>query len=141
MAPVYATPQEYADWLHPESAPGAEDPPAGAERALRAASARVRKLTRTACYETDENGLPTDSDVLAAFRDATCAQADYSKAIKDQYSRGTAGQWGSLKLGSASMTRGQSPGGVTEKPSPYSWEAYEILQEAGVVPAGPLRIG
>lgn len=137
MAPVYATPQEYADWLHPETAPGTETPPAGAERALRAASGRIDELLISAYYDTDAAGLPTDADVAEALRDATCAQADYQAGIGDKNSTGTAGQWGSVKLGSASMARGSTAGGVTKTPSKYSSEAYGILQRAGLIPSEP----
>lgn len=137
-APVYATPAEYAEWLNPGN-PGT--PPAGAERALRAASRRIRTMTMSACYETDETGAPTNPDILAAFMEATCAQADYARGIGDKNDTGAALAWGAVKLGSASMSRGQAPGGGTEQPSPYSGEAYTILQQAGLIPAGPTAAG
>lgn len=42
--------------------------------ALRAASRRVRHATRAARYDVGTSGLPTDPDVVEAFRDATVAQ-------------------------------------------------------------------
>lgn len=132
--PVYATPQEYADWLHPEAEPGDEDPPAGAERALRAASRWVRQLTKTALYAVTLDGLPADEGTLAVFTEATCAQAAYAKSIGDPYGVGAAAVWSSLRLGSASMTRGQKAGGGTDDPDPVGPEVVLILQQAGLIP-------
>lgn len=137
MPRVYATPQQYADWLHPESAPGAETPPAGAERALRAASGRVEDMLLTANYPTDSAGMPTDADHVTALMEATCAQADYQKAVGDPYGIGTAGMYASVKVGSASMTRGTKAGGGVEKPPLWSGDAWSILQRAGLVPEEP----
>ena len=44
------------------------------DRALRAASRRVRHATRAARYDVGTSGLPTDPDVVEAMRDATVAQ-------------------------------------------------------------------
>lgn len=44
------------------------------DRALRVASRRVRHATRAALYDVGTSGLPTDPDVVEAFRDATVAQ-------------------------------------------------------------------
>jgi hypothetical protein len=131
---VYATPQEYADWLTPEAEPGTAEPPAGAARALRAASRWIRRLTMTALYAVDGDGYPADTGTRAVFRDATCAQAAYAKGIGDPYGTGAAAVWSSLKLGSASMSRGQSAGGGTDEPDPVGPEVVLILQEAGLIP-------
>jgi hypothetical protein len=130
--PVYATPEEYAEWLAAGETPA--DPPAGAARALRAASAWVRALTKTAIYDVDAEGLPSDAATLAVFVEATCAQAEYAKSIGDPYGIGAAAVWASLKLGSASMSRGQSAGGGTDDPSPVGPQVLLILQEAGLIP-------
>ena len=65
---VYATPTDLAMW--------AGDPaPINASQLLRSASILVRDATRAALYDVDQAGKPSDSDVLTAFKDATCAQA------------------------------------------------------------------
>jgi hypothetical protein len=48
--------------------------PANVDRLLVRASQMVRGATKTALYDTDDAGMPTGPDVLAGFRDATCAQ-------------------------------------------------------------------
>ncbi len=53
---------------------GITTPPANVNRLLARASQMVRGATKTALYATDDDGMPTDSDVLSGFRDATCAQ-------------------------------------------------------------------
>ena len=66
---VYATAADLAadPW-------GITTPPANVQRLLARASQMVRGATKTALYATDDAGMPTDPDVLAGFRDATCAQ-------------------------------------------------------------------
>lgn len=51
--------------------------PADAVRLLARASELIADTTITAIYDTDASGVATDSNVLAAFRDATCAQVEY----------------------------------------------------------------
>jgi hypothetical protein len=137
MPRVYATPQQYADWLHPESDPGTEAPPAGAERALRAASGRVEDMLLAANYPTDAEGMPTVAAHIEALMEATCAQADYQKGIGDPNSTNAPHVWSSVKVGSAAMSRGTKAGGGTATPSTYSDEAAGILQRAGLIPEGP----
>ena len=68
MPVVYAKPSDLTDgeWL--------TEVPANAAVLLRAASALVRKATRTWVYPIGDDGLPSDPVIVAAFRDATCAQ-------------------------------------------------------------------
>lgn len=69
MALVYATNADLAaaPWL-------VTDPPTNVARLLAYASQLVRKATRSAVYDTDETGAPTDTAVIAGFKDAVCAQ-------------------------------------------------------------------
>jgi hypothetical protein len=54
------------------------DAPVDYSRLLEQASRVIDYVTRSAIYDVDaDTGLPTDADVLAAFRDATCAQVEY----------------------------------------------------------------
>lgn len=64
---IYATTAEVNDWLQDEA-------PANVDQLIRSASLLVRHATLTARYTVDPAGKPDDPDVLAAFRDATCAQ-------------------------------------------------------------------
>jgi hypothetical protein len=69
MVLVYATTADLAadPWL-------LTDPPTNVARLIAKASQMVRTATRTALYDTDAAGKPSDTDVLAGFRDAVCAQ-------------------------------------------------------------------
>lgn len=67
---VYAAPDDLMDgWL--VEVP--EEPVA--VRAIKFASALVRRTTALDHYEVDPAGAPTDPDVIEAMRDATCAHA------------------------------------------------------------------
>lgn len=117
--------------------------PAGITRILRAAGRRVDQMLLTAVYDVDSTtGLPTDADVLAVLRDATCEQAAYQVAIGDPYGVGTAGLFSSFSIGGLSATRGKSAsatgGSSSGVPPRFSTEAYEILQQAGLTGMSPL---
>lgn len=80
--------------------------PANATQLLRFASMLVRRVTSQAFYAVDETGLPTDADVLTAFRDATCAQANAWSLNGIDPAAGVAGVGGVVvkkSLGSASV--------------------------------------
>lgn len=131
--PVYATPQELADWLE------LDEPPAGASQALRDASLTVDMLLVGAVYAVDDEEQPTDPKVIAALRDATCAQA----AFKPKGSNTPAPEGGkvaSVKVDKVSKTYAVSPttGAVVE--DTYSQQAVNILRIAGLVPAHPVVI-
>ena len=53
------------------------DPPEDIARLLERASELVDDYVRTAFYPVDVDGLPTEADHIAAFRDATCAQVEF----------------------------------------------------------------
>ncbi|MEN6426106.1 MAG: hypothetical protein ABFE13_12125 [Phycisphaerales bacterium] len=52
-------------------------PPNDLTRELLRASELIDDFIRTACYEVDDEGDPTDADDIAALRDATCAQVEF----------------------------------------------------------------
>jgi hypothetical protein len=66
--PVYATATDYAAWTGTAA-------PSNLAPYLRKASNQVREATRFDFYAVDSNGLPTDTNQLQAFTDATCCQA------------------------------------------------------------------
>jgi len=68
---VYATAGDY-------TAVTGQTAPADIDARLAAASDDIAYATRTAVYDTDTDGLPTDTVVLDAFMRATCWQAAYS---------------------------------------------------------------
>lgn len=126
---VYATTADYARWLQAA-------PPVGAARSLRVASERVDELLRTAVYQTDAEGLPVDQEQRDALRWATCAQADYQRAIGDPYGRGALGTLTSVSIGSVSIGRGVTASGTTAPPR-YSDQAVSYLATAGLLGHGP----
>lgn len=69
---LYATVAELDGFL-------ADTAPAEAEsnRLLARASERVDTALRTAVYAVDATGAPTETTVIAALRDATCAQVEF----------------------------------------------------------------
>jgi hypothetical protein len=67
---IYATTADLATWTQQAA-------PANAVQLLRSASLLVREATASAYYQVDANKLPTDTDILEAFKDATCAQAAF----------------------------------------------------------------
>lgn len=132
----YATPQQYADWL------GVDTAPAGAERALAEASLVVDEVLLTAVYDVDDAGMPTAAKVVEALTEATCAQADYGKTTGDPNNTGAAGAWSSVKVGSASLTRGGGGGaGGAAGGGRYAPQALAILWKAGLIGGGPYTGG
>lgn len=100
MARVYATEADYLNYTREATAP--DGLALLLTRATTFLEARVFRLCR---YDADPGtGLPTHPLVLAAFRDAVCAQVDWWDELGD--SKGTAGVgWGSVGIGSANLSR------------------------------------
>lgn len=67
---TYATAADVGTWLGGTT-------PADADRLLSRASDLLDETLLTAVYDTDTAGLPTDSTVAAALRDAACAQVEF----------------------------------------------------------------
>lgn len=128
MPLVYATAAEYASWS-PDPAP------ADIEQRLARASAAVRRATLTAVYDVTPAGLPSDPEMVATFREATFEQVAYWLTTGDQ--QGAAGQWQSVSLGRASMSRAAGSGGRTarERLAPL---AETVLANAGLI-GGPIQ--
>lgn len=132
MTPVYATPEDLAEWL-----PGA---PTGtvAERLLERASRDVYQATKTAFYEADESGMPTDPGILDALRTATLEQAAWRLARGDA---GGAGAWDQVAIGSARLARragATAPGERAAGGGTLGADALSVLQSAGLVGTGPI---
>jgi len=65
---IYATSSDYSTWS------GVDTSPANVDQLLRSASLLIAEATSTARYVVDDTGLPTDTILVGALRDATCAQ-------------------------------------------------------------------
>jgi len=113
--------------------------PEAAPLLLAVASRLVRAATRTAQYDVDDNGAPTDTVVAAAFRDAVCSQVATWVALSIDPVKGAA---------DAGTTIGaKSFGGATIQYSVYastveararaatslSADAARILVDAGLI--------
>jgi hypothetical protein len=124
---VYANTAELANFLQAV-------PPANARKLLVQASRDIERATRTAVYDTDTSGFPTDAAVLAAFRDATCAQVEWWAETGD--SLGVNGQWGDVKIGSVTLGGGASTSGTGGQ---LTANASTILELAGLLPGHVLH--
>jgi hypothetical protein len=101
-------------------------------RQLASASREIRRATKTAIYDVDTDGYPTDTDLREAFRLATCAQVYWWSETGDE--QGVAGQFTSVSIGSVSMSRGGgSAGGASGQGQRLAPAADTILRDAGVL--------
>lgn len=108
MARVYATRTDLVGYA-PAGVVVPADPEAS--RMLARASEAVELATMSAVYATDAAGLPTDTAVVGAMRDATCAQVVHWVESGDE--SGQAGQWTSVGIGSISLARAGAGTAVT----------------------------
>lgn len=126
MARVYATPEQYAE-LAEEAFDGDEDK---LKKRLRSASIEVEQLTRGATYSVDVATLmPTDSEVLAAFAEATCAIVEFWQTTDDW--QGAEAAAGAISIGS--VTLGTTSSRASDGPSDadrLGAKALSILREA-----------
>ncbi|MER6196762.1 hypothetical protein ABT234_05195 [Streptomyces sp. NPDC001586] len=127
MGRVYATPEALAMWM------GRPAPDDDAARLLARASEDVDAALLTAVYDVDDDGDPTDPQIVAALAAAACAQAEFWLASGDD-GTGAAAQWDSASIGPVALS-GRRPGG----PSPVSGvdlapRAYRALRAAGLLP-------
>jgi hypothetical protein len=143
MTTVYASSENYTV-LYGEPAP----PKLG--NLLRSASILVRRETITAIYATDAEGKPVDAQVIAAFQEATCVQAQFWVANSIDPSSGGLPQPAIVqtkKIGTASIVYDTSAQGSANviaarmaATSGLCLEAFSVLQQAGLVP-GSVRHG
>lgn len=131
-APVYAT---RAELVASEYLPGTVTVPDDPEatRLLTRASRRIDRLLLTAVYDVDEDEAPTDADVIAALRAATCAQAAWWLEHGDE--SGAGAEYDSVSIGSVALSgrrAGASSAGASAAPA-----ALEVLTLAGLVGTGP----
>jgi hypothetical protein len=126
--PTYATPADLTAWLPAGTA--VTDP----DRLLARASSKVDGLLLTAIYDVDGTGAPTDPQVAAAVRDATCAQVEWWLATGDE--TGAASLYQSVSIGKIALTRAGSA-----SPAPtVSPRAVEVLQLAGLIAQPPTSL-
>lgn len=133
---VYATPADLQEWT-------GQAPPENAVPLLRSASAMVEEVTMLAVYSVDSTGAPRNSEVAAAFRDATCEQAAYWAANGLDPAKGELGEQGK-KVASSKSIKGASVSydsadlaaskqARIEALTTICTAAFQILRNAGLV--------
>ncbi|MCX5234441.1 hypothetical protein OG824_04230 [Streptomyces prunicolor] len=128
---AYATVEEFTDYLDPDPVPD------NAARLLNRASKRLDSVLIGAVYETDENGLPTDPDLVEVFREAVCIQAQYIADLGDE--TGAMANVSQMSLGNQQIVRAISVvGNGTPRVSP---DMLELLQVEGLWPVYPYTWG
>lgn len=133
---VYATADDLATFT-------GQDAPANADRLLKGASALVRVATRAALYDTTTEGLPSDTDIAEAFRDATSAQAaEWARRGIDPASGITPAKPQSSGIGGASVNWGTT-GGMSDEDTLAQLipDALWYLDAAGLLSGQPLVWG
>lgn len=125
---TYADVPAYVAWTGSEA-------PANILSLLRSASILVRAATVTACYETDDDGYPTDAVLVEAMRDAACSHAAaLAAAGVDPASAGAVSAIASTSIGGASITYADA-GAFTARQrlaTTLCPEALRILHDAGL---------
>lgn len=133
--PVYATVEDWATYLD-------DTPPANAEMLLARASSLIVYATRAAVYSVDGDNLPTDTSLLAAFNEATMAQATawFLNSIDPRKGVGNAleAAVASKSLGGASVSYSASQGVIDAVSglatgNTLDIEAHRILIDAGLL--------
>jgi hypothetical protein len=126
VARVYATVAEYEAFT-------GETAPANVGRLLARASRLVDRAMVAAVYDTTAAGYPSDSDVLAGFRDATAAQVQVW-AARDAAAAGddpVNSPWTSVSAGGLSFSRQSAPVATVDDTA-LTAEAVEILEGLGL---------
>ena len=132
--PSYATPEELAEHLAPDPAPA--DPVA--ERLLVRASRDVRRATVSARYETDDEGAPTDADILEAMQTATLEQAAWRIENGEEEGISGGGAVTSATIVGVLVTAGGAgSGGTPETVGGLAYQAWLVLSEAGLTGQPP----
>lgn len=131
MMPVYATPEQFADFLDPDPVP------ANAARLLKNASRRLDGMLIGARYATDTDGMPTEQSVIDLFREAVCLQAQYIAALDDE--TGANANVSSQQVGRVVITRALSlVGDGTPRVSP---DMIELLRTSPLARIHPFVRG
>lgn len=122
---VYATVADF------EAYPGGASPAPTetATRLVQASRMLDRQVLRCCMYDVDSTtGMPTHPTVIAALRDAVCAQAAWWDAVGDPTGADAVG-WGSVSIGSVSLGRSVTAVTGEDAPArqlaPAAWDALQ----------------
>lgn len=127
MTVLYATTADLVTYLEPDPVP------ANADRLLARASEILDGALIGAVYKTDATtGMPTDTDVVDALRNATCAQVQFMAVVQDE--TGALAGFSSVSVGGVSYTTNTGSGSGPNRLAP---QAVTVLQVAGLLPVAP----
>ncbi len=132
MALVYATRADLEAYA-PAGVTVPADPEAS--RLLARASERIGVATRSAVYHVDSGGMPTDSAVADAMRDATCALVVHWLTTGSEDDDAAA--YTSVSIGSISVQRAPGAAAGTGRVGTLPVSAWTPLELAGLV-GGPI---
>lgn len=110
--------------------------PTPIDRLLERASEVIDDAIRTAVYDVDDDELPTDDDVAAALRDATCAQVEFWLASDEEDD--ILGPIQSVTLGGLQVQYGA--GTNRQTPLYLAPRAARILRSAGLYAIDPVTL-
>lgn len=130
---VYATPEDYYEFLTGSTTPIEGVDEAEITQLLRRASIVIARKTRLARYTTDDDGYPAPAAVRTAFAEATCAQAIWFDDTGDV--SGAGAQWDSVSLIGVQFSKYRSSagqGGSSTSDPRIAPEALDILVNAGI---------
>ncbi|MEU6279732.1 hypothetical protein [Streptomyces sp. NPDC047028] len=130
MSRVYATVEQLADYLDTAA-------PANATKLLRDASSALDDALLTAIYDTDDAGMPTDTDVIEAFTEAVCAIVEWWQETGDPV--GADGGWQSVSAGPVSLSRGSDT--TTAQPVAGGYLPPRAAAALRRMPPEKLRLG
>jgi hypothetical protein len=131
---AYATEAEYVDYSGRGDASGNADSD-DVPRWLNRASDLIDEVLIGAVYPVDASGNPTGATVIAAFRDACCAQVEWwdTTGTGPEADIGHDQEYSSVGLGSLSLSRHNSATS-SRGPSRLAARAWGHLRTAGLTP-------
>lgn len=127
---IYATTTQLANQL--QAAPELDS-----VRQLADASKSLDDALLTALYDTDDEGMPTDADVRAAFAEAVCEIVAWWGETGDEL--GADGGWQSATAGPVSLTRGSDT--TTAQPVAGGYLPPRAAAALRRLPPDKLRLG
>lgn len=119
---AYATATDLATWLGAAA-------PADADRLLARAGLEVDYALKGSVYNVDLTGMPTDTPVIAALRDASSAQVEWWLVTQDEVGQFDLDHKVSVTI--AGVSKERTPGRVPR----LCPRAREILHLAQLLPA------
>lgn len=126
MARIYATEQQYRDYL--------EDPEAEVSVALLRRASRAVEGLVLCTYDVDTAGMPVDPALAEVLMEAVCEQVDYLIESDDETGTGAASAVQSASVGGVSFTRNLTRAGEVQG---VGRVAVEVLRSAGLLnPSG-----